>query len=82
MGHCSPVPSDAVSTISVPECQAWGMETSYGKLGFSGCSESLIVVVDCYTNSIPVLQPILFDLKSKYVSFQAQLLKLDAGVGS
>lgn len=81
MGHCSPMPSDAISTISVPECQAWGMETSYGNWA-SVDVRSLIVVVDCYTNSIPVLQPILFDLKSKYVSFQAQLLKLDAGVGS
>lgn len=58
------------------------MGTSYGKLGFSGCLESLIVEVDFYTNSVPVLQPILFDLKSKCVSFHAQALRLDAGVGS
>lgn len=53
------------------------MGTSYGKLSFSERLEILIVVVDFYTNSIPVLQSILFDLKSKCVSFQVQPLKLD-----
>lgn len=57
------------------------MGTSYGKLSFSERLEILIVVVDFYTNSIPVLQSILFDLKSKCVSFQVQPLKLDAEVG-
>lgn len=57
------------------------MGTSYGKLSFSERLEVLIVVVDFYTNSIPVLQSILFDLKSKCVSFQVQPLKLDAEVG-
>lgn len=58
------------------------MEISYGELAFGGCLESLIVEVDFYTNSVPVLQPILFYLKSKCVPFQAQPLRLDAGVDS
>lgn len=58
------------------------MEISYGELDFSGCLESVIVEVDFYTNSVPVLQPILFYLKSKCVPFQAQPFRLDAGVGS
>lgn len=58
------------------------MKISYGELGFGGCLESLIVVVDFYTNSVLVLQPILFYLKSKCVLFQVQPLRLDAGIDS
>ena len=58
------------------------MGTAYGVLGFRGRFESLTEVVDSYINSIPVLQPIVFDLKSKCVSFQAQPLRMDAGVSS
>lgn len=82
MGHCSPVPSADASTTLTTECQARGMGTSGGESGFSGRLKSLIVVVNSSVNSIPVLQPILFDLKSKCISFQAQLLRLDTGVSS
>lgn len=45
------------------------MEISYGELGFGGCLESLIVEVDFYTNSVPVLQPNLFLFEIQVCSF-------------
>ena len=72
-GCCSPVPSADMSTTLVTRCQAWGMGTSCGKLDVW----SLIVEVYFYTNSIPpVLQPLLFDLKSKCVFFPSLAFKV------
>lgn len=60
----------------ITECQGWAMGTFYEKFGFPGHLKSLTEVVASYINSIHVLQPILFDLKSKCVSFQAQPVKV------
>ena len=77
MGHCSPAPSTHVPPSPLWNAEHEGVETSHGDSDFHERFQSLIVVVDCYINSIPVLQPIIFNLKSKWVSFQAQPLRLD-----